>query len=53
MEPPEKCPEFIVALIDACWQEDPDERPTFDQIFNDLDQMAPGKSCFITIIHWK
>ena len=42
MEAPDKCPEFIVELMNACWQEEPEDRPTFENIFKDLDQMAPG-----------
>jgi hypothetical protein len=41
MEAPDKCPEFILNLMNACWQEAADDRPTFENIFKDLDQMAP------------
>jgi serine/threonine protein kinase len=43
---PEKCGEFFQKLIRDCWSLDPANRPTFEEIFNQLDKpkfdMVPG-----------
>jgi len=35
---PEGCPEGIVDLMRACWKDNPDERPSFDQIYQFLSE---------------
>ncbi len=36
MEIPRKCPEMIANLMKRCWEYDPDDRPTFVRICQDL-----------------
>lgn len=33
MERPDKCPKCIFDLMTECWHIEPDQRPTFDQIY--------------------
>mmetsp|Transcript_7434 Transcript_7434/g.11435 ORF Transcript_7434/g.11435 Transcript_7434/m.11435 type:complete len:81 (+) Transcript_7434:898-1140(+) len=33
------CPPQLDALIQACWEREPDQRPTFEQILSALDAM--------------
>lgn len=32
LPPPPKCPEFLYNIMTDCWNEDPEERPTFDYL---------------------
>lgn len=33
---PDNCPEFLYKIMLSCWNENPDERPTFRKLFGDL-----------------
>lgn len=39
MAQPELCPSEVYALMRATWAEDPDQRPTFDILYDKLDEM--------------
>lgn len=39
MAKPDACPEEIYELMLRCWSENPDERPTFAEVYNDLHSM--------------
>eukprot|EP01117_Protostelium_nocturnum_P008397 TRINITY_DN29_c0_g1_i1.p1 TRINITY_DN29_c0_g1~~TRINITY_DN29_c0_g1_i1.p1 ORF type:complete len:687 (-),score=240.71 TRINITY_DN29_c0_g1_i1:43-2103(-) len=43
LEKPADCPEEIYALMLKCWNENPNERPTFDQIFKELTVLLDQK----------
>lgn len=34
MESPENCPKEIYDLMLSCWNNEPEKRPTFQQLFN-------------------
>jgi len=36
---PEKCPETMCDLMKKCWDDNPDERPTFKDILEDLEKL--------------
>lgn len=36
LELPSSLPEFLQSLINSCWKQDPQERPTFTQIIKDI-----------------
>ena len=42
MECPEDCPEDVYKLMRKCWDWDPNLRPTFKQIYNELENMFPN-----------
>ncbi|ELR14437.1 uncharacterized protein ACA1_381540 [Acanthamoeba castellanii str. Neff] len=35
-----RCPEVFVKLVNACWNPDPDLRPSSDQVLSILDTVA-------------
>ena len=37
--PPENCPETIKTLMQACWQQNPEERPDFSYILSELEKV--------------
>ena len=41
---PEGTPKCVVDLINLCWHENPNKRPTFDEIVITLDQIEKGLS---------
>lgn len=43
LQKPEVCPDEIYVIMERCWIENPEFRPTFDQILTDL-QDAIAKS---------
>lgn len=32
MPPPAECPDIVYQVMTQCWQDDPEERPTFEQL---------------------
>ncbi|KAJ7323431.1 hypothetical protein OS493_031628 [Desmophyllum pertusum] len=39
LDKPDNCPEDLYSLMSDCWKEDPDERPTFEQLISTLENM--------------
>ena len=37
MERPEDCPQVIYDLMLDCWKQDPEERPTFKQLYDSIE----------------
>lgn len=36
LPPPASCPSYIIDLMNACWQQEPQSRPTMKQILSKL-----------------
>uniref|UniRef100_A0A914D6W1 Protein kinase domain-containing protein n=1 Tax=Acrobeloides nanus TaxID=290746 RepID=A0A914D6W1_9BILA len=45
LEQPQLCPEEVYTLMMSCWEENPQNRPSFQEIREELERMieAPGK----------
>ncbi|XP_068727961.1 uncharacterized protein [Montipora capricornis] len=39
LEKPDMCTDRVYTLMTDCWNEDPDERPSFQRLYNSLDDM--------------
>eukprot|EP01110_Echinostelium_bisporum_P000260 TRINITY_DN10581_c0_g1_i1.p1 TRINITY_DN10581_c0_g1~~TRINITY_DN10581_c0_g1_i1.p1 ORF type:complete len:73 (-),score=2.73 TRINITY_DN10581_c0_g1_i1:66-284(-) len=49
---PSNCPQELAALIELCWTENADERPTFialTEMINSMDPMSPHFSNFMPV----
>ena len=45
METPEDCPTRVYDLMRHCWEHEPENRPTFSDIFITLNSISEGKLC--------
>ena len=36
MKIPKDCPETVSKIMTRCWKEDPNERPSFNEIFSEI-----------------
>ena len=44
MESPEDCPPRVYDLMRHCWEHEPENRPTFNEILITLNSISEGKS---------
>ena len=42
LEQPDLCPKEYYAIMQKCWEHDPERRPTFSQLFLTLPQVGVG-----------
>ena len=44
MESPENCPPRVYDLMRHCWEDEPENRPTFSEVLTTLNSISEGKS---------
>lgn len=49
---PERCPADVFDLIQRCWQANPQDRPTFAQIYNQVQQVTESESYGTRQLWW-
>ncbi|KAL9987774.1 hypothetical protein ACROYT_G002132 [Oculina patagonica] len=53
LDKPDTCSEEIYSLMSDCWKENPDERPTFEQLILTLETMMTRDSPYFDFEKYK